>query len=147
MAMKKGFFFSLDAFFAVIIFTLILVSVYSFFINTQELRQQYFYSEDILNIFTNKRMENLQIVDTYPDLIELKQYGLIQNLTIIEEISYLQSKGYTNYSQRIFYNLTHDFLGDRYGVEFDIDGLVYKSDKNATALVARQRYFSGSEIV
>ena len=145
--MKKGFFFSLDAFFAIMIFTLILVSIYGYFVNTQELRQQYFYSEDILNIFTNTRMENLQIVDTYSDLIELKQYGLIQNFTVIEEVSYLQSKGYTNYSQRIFYNLTHDFLGDKYGIGFDIEGLIYESEKNATAVVARQRYFSGSGIV
>lgn len=146
--MKKAFFFSLDAFFAVIIFTLILVSIYSYFISTQELRQQYFYSEDVLDLFINTKVDELSQFDTNENLILLKQWNFIQpNYTIMEQISYFQDKGYNNYSQWMFYNLTSDFFGTKYGVEFDLEGLIYGSQKNATALVSRQRFVSGSKII
>jgi len=41
------------------IFILILVSIYGYFFNTQELRQQYFYSEDVLDVFTKVKMGDI----------------------------------------------------------------------------------------
>ena len=147
--MKKCFFFSLDAFFAVLMFSIILVSIYSFFINTQELRQQYFYSEDILDILVNTKMDELLLLQN-PDyqIQSLDQQELINHeLTIMEQISVFQNQGNSFYSEIIFQNLTHDFLGEKYGVEFSLEGLIYGSDKNATALVSRQRFVSSSEII
>jgi hypothetical protein len=152
MAVKKAFFFSLDAFFAVIIFTLILVSVYGYFINVQELRQQYFYSEDVLDIFINTKMSDLGNggpLDTNENLVLLDNYGLIDyDMTIMEQITFLNNKGYVNYSQWIFYNLTSDFFGEKYGTSFDVGfESIFESQKNITALVSRQRYISGSELI
>tara|TARA_Y100000034_G_scaffold88501_1_gene106240 strand:+ start:1035 stop:1481 length:447 start_codon:yes stop_codon:yes gene_type:complete len=146
---KKGFFFSLDAFFAIMIFTIILVSVYGYFINVQELRQQYFYSEDTLDIFINTKMEEVTYIDEHYNLNLLDEWGLIDSdLTIMDQIIKLNDQGYPNYSQWIFYNLTSDFFGEKYGTGFRI-GLtdIFESDKNVTALVARQRYVSGTQIV
>ena len=146
--MKKAFFFSMDAFFAVIIFTLILVSVYSYFISTQELRQQYFYSEDMFDLFINTRVGELKQFDEHINLQQLRQWNLIEeNLTVMEQISKFQNLGYTNYSQWVFYNLTSDFFGAKYGVEFNLEGLIYGSEKNATALVSRQRFVSGFKVI
>ena len=136
----------MDAFFAVIIFTLILVSVYSYFISTQELRQQYFYSEDILDIFVNTKMGELNVVSdpNHYNFNKLNELSLINpDLTIMDQITALQYQGYPEYSQWIFYNLTSDLFGEKYGVSFDVEGLVYQSQKNVTALVARQRFVSG----
>jgi len=147
--MKKGFFFSMDAFFAVMIFTLILVSVYGYFINIQELRQQYFYSEDLLDVFTNTKMGEIGDLEFNKNLELLKNWKLInEDLTIMDQMILLNERGYSNYSQWIFYNLTSDFLGGKYGSGFSI-GLeeIFESDRNVTALVSRQRYVSGSELI
>src|SRR3989344_6726960 len=147
--MKKGFFFSMDAFFAIMIFTLILVSVYGYFINIQELRQQYFYSEDLLDVFTNTKMGEIGDLEFNKNLELLKNWKLInEDLTIMDQMILLNERGYSNYSQWIFYNLTSDFLGGKYGSGFSI-GLeeIFESDRNVTALVSRQRYVSGSELI
>jgi len=147
--MKKGFFFSMDAFFAVMIFTLILVSIYGYFINIQELRQQYFYSEDLLDVFTNTKMGEIGDLEFNKNLELLKNWKLInEDLTIMDQMILLNERGYSNYSQWIFYNLTSDFLGGKYGSGFSI-GLeeIFESDRNVTALVSRQRYVSGSELI
>lgn len=143
--MKKGFFFSLDAFFAIMIFTLILVSVYGYFINTHELRQQYFYSEDILNIFTKTKMNEINIdAIGNENLISLRDWNLIDyDLIVIEQVISFKNKGYNNYSEWIVNNLTSDLLSKRYGFSFDIEGLVYERKVNVTALVSRNRFVSG----
>ncbi len=143
--MKKGFFFSLDAFFAIMIFTLILVSIYGYFVNTQELRQQYFYSEDLLDIFINTKMSEIDIVEiNNENLNQLNQWNMINpDFTIMEQVVYFNDKGYSNYSQWIVNNLTSDLLSDRYGFSFDVQGLIYAREGNATSLVSRQRFVSG----
>ena len=143
--MKKGFFFSLDAFFAIMIFTLILVSIYGYFVNTQELRQQYFYSEDVLDIFTNTRMSEINYQEIgNENLILLNDWNLINpDFTIMEQVISFNNQGYSNYSQWIVNNLTSDLLSDRYGFSFDVEGLVYERELNATSVVSRQRFISG----
>ena len=123
---RKGFFFSMDAFFAILIFTVALVSIYGYFINAQELRQQYFYSEDMLDIFSNVRMGEIMEGGSYSDLNRLNTWNLInEDLTIMEQIISFKNQGYDNYSQWIVNNLTSDLLGDRYGFSFDLQGSIY----------------------
>jgi len=143
--MKKGFFFSLDSFFAIMIFILILVSIYGYFFNTQELRQQYFYSEDVLDVFTKVKMGDIDFeAISSENLNLLNQWNFInQDLTVIEQVISLKDKGYINYSQWIVNNLTSDLLSERYGFSFDVEGIIYEKGKNITALVSRQRFVSG----
>ena len=143
--MKKAFFFSMDAFFAVMIFTLVLLSVYSFFINVQELRQQYFYSEDLLDIFTTTKMGELNQLSDGNYLKQLDESGVIdRDLTVMEQMVTLTNQGYPEYSRWIFLNLTSGLFGERYGLGFDIGfESIFESERNVTALVARQRFVSG----
>lgn len=133
----------MDAFFAILIFTVILISIYGYFINTHELRQQYFYSEDILDTFSNIKMEELNL-GNYENLNDLNTWDLIEpDITIMEQIISFKNQGYDNYSQWIVYNLTSPLLGERYGFSFDLQGSIYESEKDITASVGRQRYVSG----
>ena len=149
--MKKGFFFSLDAFFAIMIFTLVLVSIYGYFVNTQELRQQYFYSEDLLDIFINTKMD--EIDDNHPDIQDLYvseipevKDNMNPDLTIMEQIIILKNTNTEpglEAAQTIITSLTYNLLSERYGISFDVNGLIYEKDKEITALVSRQRFVSG----
>lgn len=134
----------MDAFFAIMIFTMVLVSVYGYFVSTNELRQQYYFSEDLLDLFTKIKMSELNEVDTHPDLSRLKQWGLINDdLTVTDQVIYLKNKGYSNYSEWIVNNLTSGLLSERYGLSFDIQGLIYERENEVNALVSRQRFVSG----
>jgi len=143
--MKKGFFFSLDAFFAIMIFTLVLVSVYGYFVNTQELRQQYYFSEDLFNIFTSVRMEEINLESEYSTGIkQLNDWGFIDmDMKLIDQVVALKNDGYSNYSEWIIRDMTYSLFSDRYGISFDINGLIYEKDKEVNALVSRQRFVSG----
>lgn len=143
--MKKGFFFSLDAFFAIMIFTLVLVSVYGYFVNTQELRQQYFFSEDILDVFSKTKMSELDLDEINNENLNLlNQWNLINgDFTIIEQVISFKNQGYSNRSEWIVNNLTSGLLSERYGFSFDIEGLIYEKDKEVNTLVSRQRFVSG----
>ena len=126
--MKKGFFFSLDAFFAIMIFTLVLVSIYGYFVNTQELRQQYFYSEDLLDIFINTKMD--EIDDNHPDIQDLYvseipevKDNMNPDLTIMEQIIILKNTNTEpglEAAQTIITSLTYNLLSERYGISFDV---------------------------
>jgi len=149
---KKGFFFSMDAFFAILIFTVILISIYGYFVNTHELRQQYFYSEDILDIFTNIKMEEFE-VGNYPYVSGLYIHeddeirdNMDPSLTIMGQIVKLKNNNTEEAligASTIITNLTSPLLGERYGFSFDLMGSIYESEKNITASVGRQRYVSG----
>lgn len=150
--MKKGFFFSLDAFFAIMIFTLILVSIYGYFINTQELRQQYYFSEDLLDIFTSVKMEEIDL-STYPDINNLYESqipevrdNMYKDIKVIDQIIILKNNNAEpalNAAQTIITSLTENLLDERYGLSFDVNGPIYKRDKEINALVSRQRFVSG----
>lgn len=134
----------MDAFFAIMIFTMVLVSVYGYFVSTNELRQQYYFSEDLLDLFTKIKMSEMNEVDTHPDLSRLKQWDLINDdLTVTDQVIYLKNKGYSNYSEWIVNNLTSGLLSERYGLSFDIQGLIYERENEVNALVSRQRFVSG----
>ena len=64
--MKKGFIFSLDSFFAIILFTLVIFLIYVFSINSFGLNQQYFFSEDLLTTLSNVKISELDL-SNYPD--------------------------------------------------------------------------------
>ena len=149
--MKKAFFFSLDAFFAVIIFTLILVSVYGYFISTQELRQQYFYSEDLFNIFINTRMSELS-PDAYPNIYALYDSEIPEirdnmnpDLTIMEQIVTLRNiktEEANGAIKTILDELTGELFEGKYGFSFNVEDWTY-GEEGGNTIVSRRRFVSG----
>lgn len=143
---KKGFFFSLDAFFAILIFTLMLVSIYGYFVGTQELKQQYYFSEDLFDVFINIRMEEFDYENQeyMTGIKTLNEWGFINDdITTMEQIITLNNQGYANYSGWIVQNLTYNLFDPRYGFSFDIEGLIYEEGGEQSSLVSRQRFVSG----
>ncbi len=90
---KKGFFFSLDSFMGLILFILTLALVYTFFIATHSLQQEFFISEDLLNTFSNVKIGDLDNI-RYTGINCLIGKNKIDdtNLSIIEGISILYDK-------------------------------------------------------
>ncbi|AJF62233.1 MAG: hypothetical protein QT11_C0001G0075 [archaeon GW2011_AR20] len=85
--MKKGFIFSLDSFFAIILFTLVIFLIYVFSINSFGLNQQYFFSEDLLTTLSNVKISELDL-SNYPDINSMVSSGKINytEATIVEQI-------------------------------------------------------------
>jgi|SRR3989344_3320645 len=90
--MKRGFIFSLDAFFAIILFALVIFLIYIFSINSSGLNQQYFFSEDLLTVFSETKISELDLIQ-YPEINLLKQNSKITDLdiTLLEQIVVFQS--------------------------------------------------------
>ncbi len=158
--MKKGFFFSLDAFFAIIIFILMLVSVYGYFINTQELRQQYFFSEDLFDIFINTKMEELNFFDDFKIDMQDEEEGypthanlLDGRLTIMEQLITLNNNVSAGdpigneIAGDLIDTLTLDLFDERYGFNFNVRDWFSAEDEDANAIVSRQRFVSGVKIL
>ena len=47
---KKGIIFSMDAFFAILLFVMITIGIYGYFISFYSLQQQWYMSEDLMTI-------------------------------------------------------------------------------------------------
>ena len=153
---KKGFFFSTDAFFAILIFTLVLVSIYGYFIGTQELRQQYFFSEDLFDVFINTKMEEWNGFENFKTNIDENEDYLIhrtlidEKLTIMEQLITLNNnvtdinpEG-NEIANNLIGRLTLNLFDARYGFNFNVREWFYLEDEgNPNAIVARQRFVSG----
>ena len=149
---KSGFFFSLDSFMGLILFILTLALVYSFFIGSHSLEQEFFISEDFLNIFTNVKVSD----------IDTSRYSVIENqintnvikdtnLLLVEEVSILYNQNPQD-SKDFINNLVYEDIVTKKGlipIQYDIDLLFNKlslyPEKNAdtsSAVITRQRLVS-----
>ena len=152
---KKGFFFSTDAFLAILIFTLVLVSIYGYFIGTQELRQQYYFSEDLFDIFINTNIEEIEETESYETFLENMEIdypehiGLIdKKLTIMEQLITINNNvtqddpaGDTIARELTSALISTFFEDSRYGFNFNVNEWAYLEDEgNPNAIVARQRF-------
>ncbi len=168
---KSGFFFSLDSFMGLILFILTLALVYSFFIGSHSLEQEFFISEDFLNIFTNVKVSDID-TSRYSGIKCLIDNNIIKdtNLIILEEASILQEKN-KDYAKYFITDLTYQnpasnpvvvppecssvdpFPTDKglVPVQYDIDILlpvsVYEKTTSdvSTAVLTRQRLISKPE--
>lgn len=163
---KKGFFFSLDSFMGLILFILTLTLVYSFFIASHSLQQEFFISEDFLNVFTNVRVGDLDNI-RYTGINCLIGQNKIDdtNLSIIEGISILYDKDkdavkyfltditYQNpNTNQITYTGCPNLPTDKglIPIQYDIDisivsdqnTIFEKTNENAPSILARQRLIS-----
>ncbi|MAG47210.1 hypothetical protein CL617_01275 [archaeon] len=99
---KRGFFFSLDSFMGLILFVLTLAIVYSFFVATHSLQQEFFISEDLLNVFTNVKIDELDlskhlgISALIPTTIENTDVLLIEEIFILYDKDQAENPVTTN---------------------------------------------------
>ena len=144
MELKKGFFFSLDAFMALSLFVLILISMYLFFINSSDLNQQYYFSEDLFDVFSNIKLEELELVK-YPQIIMLSLGGGINNsnLSLSEIIVDFSINGNSESASILIEDLTEGLVPARFGISFELEEEIFSRGEERQALVARSRLLSG----
>ena len=144
MVNKKGFFFSFDAFLALTIFVLILISIYGYFIGAIPLKQQYYLAEDLFSIFSNVKISELNL-GSYPNIDQLITDGKITdtNNTIMKQVLEFKENEMIDDARTFLRDLTDDLVPRQFGFGFtlDIDELL-ASEENANALVSRIKYIS-----
>jgi len=140
--MKKGFFFSIDAFMALILFVLIIMLIYTFFIGVGTLRQQYYFSEDLFTVMDNVKINELD-EDNYLTLYDIED--LNDNLTIMGQmVTFRVNESYDQAEQLIGTGVLNiEGLVGSYGVSLDIQNKLFGPDTTGTNIVVRQRISSG----
>jgi len=132
---KKGVIFSLDAFMAVGIFLIAAVSIYVFVLSSGNLKQQYYISNDILNIMQDIKVYELSATK-YPELAIV----LINNGSVSSK--YLGSAFMTTDKAGIFFNAIFKILlSDKYEFGLNIDNKEI-SITNKNFVVARRARFT-----
>ncbi|HLC57804.1 MAG TPA: hypothetical protein VJH95_04485 [Candidatus Nanoarchaeia archaeon] len=147
--MKKGFFFSLDGFFALILFGLFLSMMYSFYLSSPRMEQPFYFSEDVLDVFSNVKLSELELAK-YPEITGLITAGKINNRekTVFEVLVELNSQGTPESkksAETVIRELTFGVVPEQYGFGVDFSGVnVYKSqEKEIINAIARQRLVLG----
>lgn len=147
--MKKGFFFSLDAFFALILFGLFLALIYSSFFTSPRLEQPFYFSEDVLDVLSKVRIRELDLAQ-YPGIANQINTQVITNTdkTVFEVLVELNQKvpPDTANIEVLLDDLIKEVVPVQYGLGLDFSGTqVYVNDlaKEKTNVVARQRLVLG----
>lgn len=146
---KKGFFFSLDAFFALILFGLFLSLIYTSFFSAPRIEQPFYVSEDVLDVLSNVRIKELDL-SQYPGIMSLITTGVVTNTdkTVFEVLVELNQKvpPDTANTKVLMDDLMKGVVPVQYGLGLDLKGQqVYANDpaKEATNVIARQRLVLG----
>ena len=144
--MKKGFFFSMDGFLALILFALFLSLIYSFFISVPRLEQPFYFSEDILDVFSEVKVSELDL-NSYPNIQGMITNDVINNTnkTIFEVLSDFQLNNHNIADSQMLVNeLITGIIPEQYGFGIDFgNSSIYEKPKNVTNLVSRQRLVIG----
>lgn len=144
--MKKGFFFSMDGFLALILFALFLSLIYSFFISVPRLEQPFYFSEDILDVFSEVKVSELDL-NSYPGIQGLMASNAINNTnkTIFEVMVDFKVNNHDIANSRdLVSDLITGIVPEQYGFGIDFGNYsVYEKTKNVTNLVSRQRLVIG----
>ena len=137
MNMKKGFFFSMDAFFSILLFTIVIALIYLFFISFTSLQQQYIFADDLLTLLNRIKINELDL-SKYPGISSLSIGN--KNVTIVEQVVIFQDQSNQNAIDIIIDDLTSGLKGN-YKFSLDIgNSIAYgTSSSNITNLVARSR--------
>jgi len=139
---KRGFFFSMDAFLALLLFAVVLSLIYSFFISVPRLDQPFYFSEDVLDVFSKVKIKDLDL-NQYPGIESMVNDGTISNTdkTLFEILAELQLSGNGAGSQSLIEDILIGIIPDQYGFGIDFgDTEIYtKDDREIISLIARQR--------
>ena len=145
--MKKGFIFSFDSFLALVMFTLFTILIYFFFIFSTPTTQQYFFSEDLLNVLSTVKISEIQA--TYPSINQMVLDGKIKNtdLTIIEQVLTFQIENNPSDACGLFSNITNNLLPPNYKTVVDVtqaeDDICGQQISNVINLISRNRIAIG----
>ncbi len=144
--MKKGFFFSLDSILALILFGVVLSGIYSFFLVTHSIDQQFYFSEDVLNRFSSIKVSELDLTK-YPEIQRMVSEETIKDLdnTLIEQIVvFRENEGESSPSAQLFVeDITKNLIPEQYGFSVDVNGEIFSKSKEVTTLVSRERLVFG----
>ncbi|MBS3153584.1 hypothetical protein J4426_03415 [Candidatus Woesearchaeota archaeon] len=144
--MKKGFFFSLDSILALILFGVVLAGIYSFFLVTHSIDQQFYLSEDILNRFSTVNVGELDLTK-YPEIQKMVAEETIKDMevTLIEQIViFRENEGEESPSANLFIrDLTDSLIPAQYGFAVDVNGELFTRSKEVTTLISRERLVFG----
>jgi hypothetical protein len=132
--MKKGYFFTLDAFLAVgiiIMGMIVIYAVYSYSPATTQIRT---YAQDTLTLFTTAKLQDLNS----NQINQLYEWGVIQNRrnTLLEQIgefyfraSITHNNTYMLLLSAMLSEITKNLVQQEYGIEFLVDGVsVYQRE-------------------
>jgi len=140
MGMKKGFFFSSDAFIALMLFVVVLLGIYSYMVTSNNMQQQYYFSEDLMEVFSNVRAM---------DLPEEKQLILEEGLTNYNQSSTISELIVQNPDEAgiIIEELTNGLISWQYGIGlFSDEEEVYNDLENVTSSVSRTKLVKNESI-
>ena len=144
--MDKGFFFSIDSIFALMLFGFVLANIYSFFLVSQSANQQFYFSEDVLDIFSNVKINELDLTK-YTVVQTMISDGRIKNLgnTLLDQVVLFREKeGEASTNAQIFVqDVTKGLIPEQYGFSVDVNGEVFKKSKEVTTLISRERLTFG----
>ena len=151
--MKKGFIFSIDSFFALLLFIFIITLLYGFFLNFNTSEQQFFFSEDLLTVFSEVKISELEL-SKYPNIDSMINNNQIKDtdFTIMEQIVLFQSESNNQLIKNLLDDLTegqdNNLLG-QYKFSIDIGGEVLygETPEQTTSLISRHRIISGRESI
>ena len=94
---KKGYFFTMDALLALLLFTTIILLVHLFYINAPPLSQLHYLSRDTLDVLSTTKIKDLDLSyslkDDYPEINE--------ELTIVEQLKIYNDAGVTTTKEDI----------------------------------------------
>jgi len=116
MVLKKGYFFTIDALLSLFILITGLLILSNMYISTQPRAQLNYYSEDIISLFSDLKVNELN--NSY--LIELINNGNITDMenTIIEQIGIFYVTNKTDLATNLARNISQDIIPERFGFSF-----------------------------
>ncbi|HLC63012.1 MAG TPA: hypothetical protein VJJ21_01715 [Candidatus Nanoarchaeia archaeon] len=146
---KNGFFFSMDAFLALILFGTFLALIYSYYVGNPKLDQPFYFSEDVLDVFSNVKINELDL-NQYPEITKLINNNIItnQDKTIFEVLIELNNKDPPDVdnSRVMVEEIVSGIIPAQYGFSLEFNkNPVYNNDpsKQVTNAIARQRLIIG----
>ena len=140
--MKKGFIFSFDSFLALIIFTLFTLLIYLFFVFSSPTIQQYYFSEDMLNVLQNVKISELELT-SYPQINQMVINGKIKDpeINILEQLLTFELENKRDDACILFNEVTNNLLPKSYKISFDLSATTICGEQatDATNIISRNR--------
>lgn len=121
----------MDAFFAILLFVMVTLGVYTYFISFYSLQQQWYMSEDIMRALSTTKIKELDLEsELYPQINDLYTKGILnEELTIIEQIDILRKKEDIINAQKILDDIISPIRGERFGIKITVEDLIGQESK------------------
>ena len=144
--MKRGFIFSFDSFLALVMFALFLILIFLFYIFTSPTTQQYFFSEDMLNVLSNVKINELDI-NSYAQINALINDAEIKDTSapILEAIISLQAEAKIVQACDLFKNIRGKVEPPGYKIGLDLTNTQVCADESVSGvnIISRGRTATG----